>query len=204
MPLSNYRNPPGPTIKGFEIELTTTASGCLAACPSWMTGKHDGAYSNPLGTERVGARHPPPKKWVAMLGLKVRNGTPARLAGTSSCAGPTAAQRSLQRRDGYRFRRYHTRSRGQRRLRHPYGFSPKWVPAKLGLKDTRIDFTVDNLFTAPIASRWAATWFTARDRNAKISVTQFFEGRQRTEPMRRVSSAYQTTNTRPTRSARGT
>lgn len=71
LPLSNYRNLPGLTIKGFEIESFYDSQRLFGSLSySWMTGKHDGAYSNPWGPN-VWARDIPPPKWVAMLGLKV-------------------------------------------------------------------------------------------------------------------------------------
>ncbi|SPY53710.1 heme utilization protein [Pseudomonas aeruginosa] len=50
----------------------------------------------------------------------------------------------------------------------------EWVPAKLGLKDTRIDFTVDNLFNRSYRQPLGGDLVYSQGRNAKISVTQFF------------------------------
>ncbi|MDT9121507.1 hypothetical protein RSW84_29085, partial [Escherichia coli] len=37
---------------------------------SWMSGEHDGAYTNPWGPD-VWARGIQPAKWVATLGVKI-------------------------------------------------------------------------------------------------------------------------------------
>ncbi|MBE1043567.1 hypothetical protein IH768_28980, partial [Escherichia coli] len=44
----------------------------------------------------------------------------------------------------------------------------EWVPAKLGLKDTRIDFTVDNLFNRSYRQPLGGDLVYSQGRNAKI------------------------------------
>ena len=173
LPLSNYRNLPGLTIKGFEIESFYDSQRLFGSLSySWMTGKHDGAYSNPWGPN-VGARHP-----AAEVGGHARPegsgmGRQARLAGRVRAQDRPPAQRSLQRRDGYRFRRY-LRDHAANDSYDTHRLFAEWVPAKLGLKDTRIDFTVDNLFNRSYRQPLGGDLVYSQGRNAKISVTQFF------------------------------
>ena len=60
-PMGNYRNIGGLTIKGFEVESfydSTYLFGSLSY--AWITGKHEGAYTNPWGPN-VWARDIPPR-----------------------------------------------------------------------------------------------------------------------------------------------
>ncbi len=70
LPLPNYRNLPGVTIKGAELESFYDSRRVFASLSySWMEGRHRGAYTNPWGPN-VWARDIQPVKWVAMLGMK--------------------------------------------------------------------------------------------------------------------------------------
>ena len=68
---TNYRNVGGMTIKGFELEAyydSTYLFGSLSY--SWITGKHEGAYTNPWGPD-VWAKDIPAPKWITTLGVKI-------------------------------------------------------------------------------------------------------------------------------------
>ncbi len=174
LPLSNYRNLPGLTIKGFEIESFYDSQRLFGSLSySWMTGKHDGAYSNPWGPN-VWARDIPPPKWVAMLGLKVPEWD-AKLGWQGEFV------RKTDRLPSDRYSGGMGTGSGDIYWDHAANDSydthrlfAEWVPAKLGLKDTRIDFTVDNLFNRSYRQPLGGDLVYSHGRNAKISVTQFF------------------------------
>lgn len=174
LPLSNYRNLPGLTIKGFEIESFYDSQRLFGSLSySWMTGKHDGAYSNPWGPN-VWARDIPPPKWVAMLGLKVPEWD-AKLGWQGEFV------RKTDRLPSDRYSGGMGTGSGDIYWDHAANDSydthrlfAEWVPAKLGLKDTRIDFTVDNLFNRSYRQPLGGDLVYSQGRNAKISVTQFF------------------------------
>ncbi|EZN49365.1 heme utilization protein [Pseudomonas aeruginosa BWH036] len=119
LPLSNYRNLPGLDHQGLRDRELLRQPAAVRQ-PVLLVDDRQARWGlqQSLGTERVGARHP-----AAEVGGHARPegsgmGCQARLAGRVRAQDRPPAQRSLQRRDGYRFRRYLLGSRGQRQLRH--------------------------------------------------------------------------------------
>nr|WP_294978641.1 TonB-dependent receptor [uncultured Pseudomonas sp.] len=174
MPLGNYRNLPGVTYQGFEIESFYDSPWLFGGLSySWVSGKHDGAYSNPWGPN-VWARDVPPAKWVATLGSKipawdaqigwqgefVRKTDRLPSDKYSGGMGTLLGDRywDQQANDSYDTQRLFA----------------SWKPRRLGLEDTELNFTVDNLFNRSYQPALSGDSVYSQGRNAKLSITQYF------------------------------
>ena len=173
-PMPNYRNIGSVTIKGFEIESFYDATYLFGSLSyAWMTGKHQGAYTNPWGPD-VWARDVPAPKWVAVLGTKIpawdaRVGWKGefvrktdRLPSDKYGAGPLTAlgDRYWDQypNDGYNVQ----------------GLFANWKPTQPYLKGTEVNLTVDNLFNKSYRPMLSGENAYSQGRNAKVSVTRFF------------------------------
>ncbi|WP_193453038.1 TonB-dependent receptor [Pseudomonas nitroreducens] len=174
LPLSNYRNLPGVTYKGFEIESFYDSPWLFGGLSySWVTGKHDGAYSNPWGPN-VWARDVPPAKWVATLGTKIpawdaqigwqgefvrqtdRLPSDKYKGGMGTSVGDIFWDQTVN--DSYDTQRVFA----------------SWKPRRLGFENTELNFTVDNLFNRDYHPALAGDSVYSQGRNAKFSLTQYF------------------------------
>ena len=172
--MPNYRNIGSVTIKGFEIESfyeSTYVFGSLSY--AWMTGKHQGAYTNPWGPN-VWARDVPAPKWIAVLGTKIpsldaRIGWKGefvrktdRLPSDNYYSSPISAlgDRYWDQfpNDGYNVQ----------------GLFANWKPQQPYLKGTEVNFTLDNMFNKNYQPMLSGENAYSQGRNAKISVTRFF------------------------------
>jgi hemoglobin/transferrin/lactoferrin receptor protein len=172
-PMGNYRNIGGLTIKGFEVESfydSTYLFGSLSY--SWMTGKHEGAYTNPWGPD-VWARDIPPQKWIAVLGVKIpswdaqvgwqgefvrqTDRLPSDKYGSSKNTVGDVFY------DQYDNDRYNVQ-----------GLFANWKPQQPYLKGTEVNLTVDNLFNEDYRPALSGDRAYSQGRNAKVSVTRFF------------------------------
>lgn len=169
LPLSNYRNLNGVTLKGFEVESYYDSSRMYASLSySWVSGKHDGAYSNPWGPD-VWARDVPAPKWVAMLGVKIPEID-------SQIGWQSEFVRKTDRRPGDLYDvtgeevwdHYANDSYDTHRL------FAEWAPQGQGLKGTRVNFTLDNVFNRFYRPALSGDSAFSQGRNAKISLTRFF------------------------------
>ena len=173
-PMPNYRNIGSVTIKGFEIESFYDATYLFGSLSyAWMTGKHQGAYTNPWGPD-VWARDVPAPKWVAVLGTKIpawdaRVGWKGefvrktdRLPSDKHGAGPLTAPGDRYwdqyPNDGYNVQ----------------GLFANWKPTQPYLKGTEVNLTVDNLFNKSYRPMLSGENAYSQGRNAKVSVTRFF------------------------------
>lgn len=174
LPMANYRNIGSLTIKGFEVESfydSTYLFGSLSY--SWMTGTHEGAYTNPWGPN-VWARDIPAPKWVAVLGVKIpdwdaRIGWQGefvrktdRLPSDKYAGGPASSVGDTFY-DHYANDAYNVQS-----------VFANWTPQQRYLKGTEVNFTVDNLFNTSYRPMLSGLNAYSPGRNAKISVTRFF------------------------------
>ncbi|POA46219.1 TonB-dependent receptor [Pseudomonas sp. MPR-ANC1] len=172
-PMSNYRNIGSLTIKGFEVESfydSTYLFGSLSY--SWMTGKHEGAYTNPWGPN-VWARDIQPAKWVAVMGVKIP-GWDAQVGWQGEFVRQTDRLPS----DRY--------SGGKNTLGDVYydqyandrynvqGLFANWKPQQAYLKGTEVNLTIDNLFNKSYRPELSGDLAYSQGRNAKVSVTRFF------------------------------
>ncbi|WP_064119732.1 TonB-dependent receptor [Pseudomonas fluorescens] len=172
-PMGNYRNIGGLTIKGFEVESfydSTYLFGSLSY--SWMTGKHEGAYTNPWGPD-VWARDIPPQKWIAVLAVKIpswdaqvgwqgefvrqTDRLPSDKYGSSKNTVGDVFY------DQYDNDRYNVQ-----------GLFANWKPQQPYLKGTEVNLTVDNLFNEDYRPALSGDRAYSQGRNAKVSVTRFF------------------------------
>ena len=174
MPMSVYRNIGSLTIKGFEVESfydSTYTFGSLSY--SWMTGKHQGAYTNPWGPD-VWARDIPPPKWIAVLGVKIPDWD-ARLGWQGEFVRKTDRLPSDKYAQGY------NSNFGDTFYNHydndgynVQGLFANWKPRQAYLKGTEVNLTVDNLFNKSYRPALSGLNAYSQGRNAKISVTRFF------------------------------
>ncbi|UMZ13461.1 TonB-dependent hemoglobin/transferrin/lactoferrin family receptor [Pseudomonas sp. MPFS] len=173
-PMSVYRNIGDLTIKGFEVESyydSTYLFGALSY--SWITGKHQGAYTNPWGPN-VWARDIPPRKWVATLGLKIPQWDAQvgwqgqwvrqtdRLPSDKYPSGPASD-----------FGDSYWNQYGNDRY-NVHGLFANWKPQQAYLKGTEVNFTLDNMFNRDYRPPLSGDNAYSLGRNAKISVTRFF------------------------------
>lgn len=169
-----YRNIGDLTIKGFEVESfydSTYLFGSLSY--SWITGKHEGAYTNPWGPN-VWARDIPPRKWVATLGVKIPQWDAQvgwqgqwvrqtdRVPSDIYAGGPASALGDSYW-DQYENDRYNV-----------HGLFANWKPQQAYLKGTEVNFTLDNMFNRDYRPPLSGENASSLGRNAKISVTRFF------------------------------
>ncbi|WP_278939853.1 TonB-dependent receptor [Pseudomonas helleri] len=174
LPMSNYRNIGSVTIKGFEVESfydSTYVFGSLSY--AWMTGKHEGAYTNPWGPD-VWARDIPAPKWIAVLGTKIpsldaRVGWKGefvrktdRLPSDKYGPGPLTAVG-----DSY----YNQYANDDYNVQ---GLFAEWKPQQPYLKGTEVNFTLDNMFNKSYRPMLSGANAYSQGRNAKISITRFF------------------------------
>ncbi|MGP5109857.1 TonB-dependent receptor domain-containing protein [Pseudomonas helleri] len=174
LPMSNYRNIGSVTIKGFEVESfydSTYVFGSLSY--AWMTGKHEGAYTNPWGPD-VWARDIPAPKWIAVLGTKIpsldaRVGWKGefvrktdRLPSDKYGPGPLTALG-----DSY----YNQYANDDYNVQ---GLFAEWKPQQPYLKGTEVNFTLDNMFNKSYRPMLSGANAYSQGRNAKISITRFF------------------------------
>ena len=173
-PISMYRNIGDLTIKGFEVESfydSTYLFGSLSY--SWMTGKHEGAYSNPWGPN-VWARDIQPATWNSVLGVKIpsldlkigwqgqwarkTDRTPASSypKGYGSVLGDTSYSQ-------YANDRYNVQ-----------GLFASWKPHQQYLKGTEVNFTLDNMFNRDYRPALSGDNAYSQGRNAKVSITRYF------------------------------
>lgn len=161
------------TVKGFEVESfydSTYLFGSLSY--SWMTGSHEGAYTNPWGPMSGRGTFPP--KWVAVLGVKIpdwdtRIGWQGefvrktdRLPSDKYAEGPASSVGDTFY-DHYANDAYNVQS-----------VFANWTPQHRYLKGTEVNFTVDNLFNTSYRPMLSGLNAYSPGRNAKISVTRFF------------------------------
>ena len=169
-----YRNIGDVTIKGFEFESfydSTYLFGTLSY--SWITGKHQGAYTNPWGPN-VWARDIPPRKWVASLGVKIPSWDAQvgwqgqwvrqtdRTPYDSYASGPASDIGDFYWRH-YENKRYNV-----------HGLFAHWKPQQAYLKGTEVHFTLDNMFNRDYRPPLSGENAASLGRNAKVSVTRFF------------------------------
>ena len=172
--MPNYRNIGSVTIKGFEVESfyeSTYLFGSLSY--AWMTGKHEGAYTNPWGPD-VWARDVPAPKWIAVLGTKIPS-LDARVGWKGEFVRKTDRLPSDQYGPGP------LTALGDRYWDHyandgynVQGLFANWKPQQAYLKGTEVNFTVDNLFNKSYRPMLSGDNAYSQGRNAKISVTRFF------------------------------
>ena len=172
--MPNYRNIGSVTIKGFEIESFYEATYLFGSLSyAWMTGKHQGAYTNPWGPD-VWARDVPAPKWVAVLGTKIP-AWDARIGWKGEFVRKTDRLPS----DNY----YSSdiSALGDRYWDHydndgynVQGLFANWKPTQPYLKGTEVNFTVDNLFNKSYRPMLSGENAYSQGRNAKVSVTRFF------------------------------
>ena len=174
LPMANYRNIGSLTIKGFEVESfydSTYMFGSLSY--SWMTGTHQGAYTNPWGPN-VWARDIPAPKWVAVLGVKIPDWD-ARIGWQGEFV------RKTDRLPSDKYSGGHNSGSGDLSFSHyanddynVQGLFANWKPQQPYLKGTEVNFTVDNLFNKSYRPMLSGLNAYSQGRNAKISVTRFF------------------------------
>ena len=172
--MPNYRNIGSVTIKGFEIESfyeSTYVFGSLSY--AWMTGKHQGAYTNPWGPN-VWARDIPAPKWIAVLGTKIPS-LDARIGWKGEFVRKTDRLPS----DNYYSSpisalgdRYWDQFPND--SYNVQGLFANWKPQQPYLKGTEVNFTLDNMFNKNYQPMLSGENAYSQGRNAKISVTRFF------------------------------
>ena len=172
--MPNYRNIGSVTIKGFEIESfyeSTYVFGSLSY--AWMTGKHEGAYTNPWGPN-VWARDIPAPKWIAVLGTKIPS-LDARIGWKGEFVRKTDRLPS----DNYYSSpisalgdRYWDQFPND--SYNVQGLFANWKPQQPYLKGTEVNFTLDNMFNKNYQPMLSGENAYSQGRNAKISVTRFF------------------------------
>lgn len=169
-----YRNIGDLTIKGFEVESFYDSNYLFGSLSySWITGKHEGAYTNPWGPN-VWARDIPPRKWVATLGLKIPQWDAQvgwqgqwvrqtdRVPSDIYPGGPASALGDSYW-NQYKNDRYNV-----------HGLFANWKPQQPYLKGTEVHFTLDNMFNRDYRPPLSGENASSLGRNAKISVTRFF------------------------------
>jgi len=172
--MPNYRNIGSVTIKGFEVESfyeSTYVFGSLSY--AWMTGKHEGAYTNPWGPN-VWARDVPAPKWIAVLGTKIPS-LDARVGWKGEWV------RKTDRRPSDNYYSSPLSVLGDRYWDHydndgynVQGLFANWKPQQPYLKGTEVNFTLDNMFNKSFRPMLSGDNAYSQGRNAKISVTRFF------------------------------
>ncbi|OAI91418.1 TonB-dependent receptor [Pseudomonas putida] len=173
--IGNYRNLDGVTYKGFEVESFYDSSRLFGTLSyTWMTGKHQGAYTNPWA-EDVWARDVQAPKWVARLGVKIpewdavvgwkglwvrqTDRLPSDKYGPGdlgSALGDSAWDHRAN--DAYNVQ----------------GLFASWKPRQPYLKGTEVNFVLDNMFNRDYAPMLSDNNVYSTGRNARVSVTRFF------------------------------
>ncbi|HEK1685703.1 TPA: TonB-dependent hemoglobin/transferrin/lactoferrin family receptor [Pseudomonas putida] len=172
--MSNYRNIGDVVIKGFEVESFYDSTYLFGSASfSWITGRHQGAYTNPWGPD-VWAKDIPAPKWITTLGVKIP-AWDARIGWTAQFVRQTDRLPSDKYYDGPASvlgDRYYDQFANSRYQIH--GLFANWKPQQAYLKGTEVNFTVDNLFNKAIQPELSGENALVQGRNAKISVTRFF------------------------------
>jgi len=174
LPAANYRNLPPLLIKGLEVESYYDSHYLFGSLSyTWLWGKRQGAYSNPWGPN-VWARDIAPPTWKAALGFKLPSWDlmlgwqgefvrkTDRLPGDNYSGGLGTSLGDLS------WNHYGNASYDNHRL---FG---KWQLGKLGLNDTQVNLSIDNLFNRFYRPALSGDGAYSQGRNAKISLTQFF------------------------------
>ncbi|WP_276330885.1 TonB-dependent receptor [Stutzerimonas kirkiae] len=169
LPLPNYRNIGDLTIKGVEIESYYDSQRIFASLSyAWMTGKHQGAYSNPWGPD-VWARDIPPPKWVATLGVKVYE-----IDAIFGWQGEFVRKTDRVPSDLYDVTGESSWNHFANDSYDSHRLFAEWTPRQQGLAGTHINLTVDNLFNRFYRQALAGDSAYVQGRNAKLSVTRYF------------------------------
>lgn len=169
LPLSNYRNLPDLTLKGVEIETYYDSDRLFGSLSyAWVSGKRDGAYSNPWGPD-VWARDVPPVKWVAMLGVKV-----PEVDMLLGWQGEFVRKTDRMPSDAYDVMGEDVWDHHDNGSYDTHRLFAEWAPTANGLKGTRVNLTVDNLFNRFYRPALSGDSAFSQGRNAKVSVTRFF------------------------------
>ncbi|PWB33328.1 TonB-dependent receptor [Pseudomonas sp. SDI] len=172
--IANYRNVNDVVYKGFDVESfydSTYLFGSLSY--SWMTGKHENAYTNPWGPN-VWARDVPAPKWFASLGVKIPSWD-AQVGWTGLFVRKTdrvpsdkySGNAASVLGDSY----YDQRENESYDVQ---GLFARWTPQQPYLKGTEVNLTVDNLFNRDYAPMLSGENVWSQGRNAKVSITRFF------------------------------
>ncbi|MDF0731111.1 TonB-dependent hemoglobin/transferrin/lactoferrin family receptor [Pseudomonas entomophila] len=172
--MSNYRNIGDVVIKGFEIESFYDSTYLFGSASfSWITGRHQGAYTNPWGPD-VWAKDIPAPKWITTLGVKIP-AWDARIGWTAQFVRQTDRLPSDKYYEGPASvlgDRYYDQYANDRYQIH--GLFANWKPQQAYLKGTEVNFTVDNLFNKAVRPELSGENAYTQGRNAKVSVTRFF------------------------------
>jgi len=174
LPQGNYRNIGDLIIEGFEVESFYDSARVFGALSySWMSGEHDGAYTNPWGPD-VWARGIQPAKWVATLGVKIPE-VDMRLGWQGEFVRKTDRLPSDKYSGGMGssvgdtfYDHFDNASYDTHRV------FANWIPQQAGLKGTEVNFVVDNLFNRFYQPALSGDRVYSQGRNAKISITRFF------------------------------
>lgn len=174
LPQGNYRNIGDLLIKGVEVESFYDSPRVFGSLSySWMTGEHEGAYTNPWGPD-VWARGMQPVKWVATLGMKI-----PEIDSRIGWQGEFVRQTDRLPSDRYSggmgssvgdtfYDHFDNASYDTHRL------FASWKPRTIGLDNTEVNLVVDNLFNRFYQPAFSGDRVYSQGRNAKISITQFF------------------------------
>ena len=172
--MSNYRNIGDVVIKGFEVESFYDSTYLFGSASfSWITGRHQGAYTNPWGPD-VWAKDIPAPKWITTLGVKIP-AWDARIGWTAQFVRQTDRLPSDQYSGGpgsVLGDRYYDQYANDRYQLH--GLFANWKPQQAYLKGTEVNVTVDNLFNKAVRPELSGENAYTQGRNAKVSVTRFF------------------------------
>lgn len=173
-PISMYRNIGDLTIKGFEVESfydSTYLFGSLSY--SWMTGKHEGAYSNPWGPN-VWARDIQPATWNSVLGVKIPS-MDLKIGWQGQWARKTDRTPGKSYKNGYGSVLGDTSYSQYANDRYNVqGLFASWKPHQQYLKGTEVNFTLDNMFNRDYRPALSGDNAYSQGRNAKVSVTRYF------------------------------
>ncbi|MHC6224267.1 TonB-dependent receptor [Pseudomonas sp. X10] len=172
--MSNYRNIGDVVIKGFEVESFYDSTYLFGSASfSWISGRHEGAYTNPWGPD-VWAKDIPAPKWITTLGVKIP-AWDARVGWTAQFV------RKSDRLPSDKYNEGPASALGDRYYDHfanddyqVHGLFANWKPQQPYLKGTEVNFTVDNLFNEAVRPELSGENVYTQGRNAKISVTRFF------------------------------
>ena len=169
LPLSNYRNLDGATIRGAELESYYDSRRMFASLSyAWTEGKHEGAYSNPWGPN-VWARDIPPVKWVAMLGLKVPE-IDLQLGWQGEFVRKTDRLSS----DSYYVSAERTWNTYANESYDVHRLFADWSPKSGSLADLSVKLTVDNVLNSFHYAALSGDSAPSQGRNAKVSLSYSF------------------------------
>lgn len=172
--MSNYRNINSVTIKGFEVESFYDSTYLFgSASYSWISGRHEGAYTNPWGPD-VWAKDIPAPKWITTLGVKIPSWD-------AKVGWQAQFVRKTDRLPSDKYREGPASGLGDRYYDHYanddyqiHGLFANWKPQQPYLKGTEVNLTVDNLFNNDYRAELSGDYAYSQGRNAKVSITRFF------------------------------